>query len=72
MMWTDDPVADAERYAAEQDRRLDKLPVCKCCGKAIQQEKAVYYNNQWCCEECEYDFWHDIRDDFLERVDVND
>lgn len=37
MMRTDDPIADAERYAAEQDRRLDKLPVCECCGKAIQQ-----------------------------------
>lgn len=72
MMRTDDPIADAERYAAEQDRRLDKLPVCECCGKSIQQERAVYYNNQWCCEECEYDFWHDIRDDFLEGVDVND
>lgn len=69
MMRTDDPIADAERYAAEQDRRLDKLPVCECCGKAIQQETAVYYNDQWICRECETEFWLDIREDFLKDVE---
>ena len=71
MSYTDDPISDAELYAAQQDRRLDRLPVCACCGEAIQQEKAVYYNDQWCCEDCESDFWQDIREDFLERIDAN-
>lgn len=71
MFYTDDPLSDFTRYDTDQERRLDKLPVCACCGEAIQQEKAVYYNDQWCCEDCESDFWQDIRDDFLERIDAN-
>ena len=70
-MWSDNPVHDAERYAAEQEKKLMKLPVCECCGEPIQQEKAVYYNDQWCCEECETDFWKDIRSDFLESVNAD-
>ncbi len=67
MTWSDDPEKDFERYDAEQQAKLDKLPICNCCGEPIQQEKAVYYNDQWCCEECEDEFWQDIREDFLER-----
>lgn len=68
MYFTDNPLADAERYAAEQEEELEKLPKCECCGEPIQQDKAIYYNDQWCCEDCEYDFWQNIRDDFLESV----
>lgn len=69
MGWTDDPVADYDRYSAEQERKLEQLPICECCGEPIQQEKAVYYIDQWCCEECEWDFWKNIREDFLENTD---
>ena len=71
MYFTDNPVADAERYAAEQEEELEKLPICECCGEPIQQEKAIYYNDQWCCEDCEHDFWQNIRDDFLESVNAD-
>ena len=57
-----------ERHDAEQERKLQKLPVCDKCKNPIQQEKAVYYNDQWICEECEFDLWNDIREDFLESV----
>lgn len=53
---TDDPVADAGRYFDELDEQLNKLPVCECCGEPIQQEKAIYYNDQWYCNDCSYDF----------------
>lgn len=66
---TDDPLYDFDRYDAEQESRIEELPICECCGNPIQQERAVYYNDQWCCEECEHDFWQDIREDFLERTD---
>jgi len=72
MSFTNDPVADFERYDAAQEKKLERLPVCECCGEPIQQEKAVYYNSQWICEGCEFDFWHDIREDFLESVDSDD
>ena len=44
---TDDPLYDFDRYDAEQESRLEELPICECCGKPIQQERAVYYNDQW-------------------------
>lgn len=67
-MWTDDPVVDAERHDSDQEEKLKMLPLCECCGNPIQQEKAVYYNDQWCCEDCEEIFWLGIREDFLESV----
>ena len=57
-----------ERYDAEREAQLQRLPICEKCKNPIQQEKAVYYNDQWICEECESDFWKDIREDFLESV----
>lgn len=68
MHYTDDPISDFNVWDAEQNKRLESLPVCECCGEPIQQEKAVYYNDQWICENCESDFWADIREDFLAMV----
>lgn len=47
---------------------LENLPVCSKCGHPIQQDVAVYYNHQWICEDCESDFWQDIREDLLASV----
>lgn len=68
MMFTDNPVRDFHAYDSEQERQLEKLPICEKCKNPIQQEKAVYYNDQWICENCESEFWEDIREDFLEVV----
>ena len=68
MAYTNDPIADFERHDAEQSKKLANLPLCSICNEPIQQEKAVYYNDQWCCEECEEEFWQGIRGDFLEDV----
>lgn len=59
-----------EEHDAKQERWLASLPVCEKCKQPIQQEKAIYYNDQWICEECESEFWEDIRSDFLERIEV--
>ena len=72
MSFTDNPLLDFAMHDAEQQEQLEKLPVCECCGEPIQQEKAIYYNDQWCCEECESEFWKNIREDFLERVVEDD
>lgn len=68
-MFTNDPLSDFHRYDSDREDALSKLPVCDKCRCAIQQEKAVYYNSQWICEDCEHDFWYEIREDFLERVE---
>lgn len=69
MAWSDNPVADFERHDAEQKRKLANLPACCICGEPIQQEKAICYNDKWVCEEHEWDFWQNIRDDFLEGTE---
>lgn len=52
MYYTDDPVKDFERWDREQERALERLPVCECCGEHIQQEDAVRIGGDWYCDEC--------------------
>lgn len=61
-MFTDDPVLDAERYSAEQDRQLARLPKCSRCGNPIQQDHVVCIGGKLYCDECLDDFTHDIED----------
>lgn len=72
MFYTDSPTDDFERYTAEQERELDRLPRCSCCKEHIQQAEAVYYDGNWCCEECEDEFFYKkIRKDFLCDTGLN-
>lgn len=70
MIWTNDPVKDAERWLAEQENRLELLPHCVSCGEPIQQDKAVCVDGNWYCDECELDAWADIRKNFLQEVEI--
>ena len=49
---SNDPIADFERYDAEQQKLLEKLPVCYCCDEPIQQEQAVRIDGFWYCDGC--------------------
>lgn len=51
-MYTDDPIADFLRYDAEQERKLEMLPVCVCCGEPIQTEEYYDINDDLFCPEC--------------------
>lgn len=51
MIWTDNPVADFERWDAQQQAELDELPKCSECGEPIQYE-GYYIINDWVCENC--------------------
>lgn len=51
-MYTDDPIADFHRHDAEQQKYLDKLPVCCGCGEPIQQAYAVCIDGDWYCDDC--------------------
>jgi formylmethanofuran dehydrogenase subunit E len=51
MYYTDDPVADFNRYDLEQARYEARLPHCDCCGEAIY-EKYYEINDEIYCEEC--------------------
>lgn len=57
-----------ERHDREQEKWLDSLPVCDKCKRPIQQDKAVYYNDQWICEDCEEEFAEEIKDELFEEL----
>ncbi len=52
MVWSDDPIADFNRHEAEQQKKLEQLPVCVDCGEPIQQETAVFLGGEWYCDSC--------------------
>lgn len=52
MYYTNDPVADYERYSADQEKELEKLPRCSECDERIQDEFAYYINGEWICKNC--------------------
>ena len=45
MYFTNDPLRDFERYEAEQEEALKKLPLCEICEERIQDEYGI-------CIEC--------------------
>ena len=50
--YSDDPVRDAERYMEDQDRRLERLPVCCECGEPVQDDTAYESNGECICVRC--------------------
>jgi formylmethanofuran dehydrogenase subunit E len=52
MYRTDDPHADFDRWDAEQEARLEKLPVCVYCGERVQTKRALYINDDFMCMDC--------------------
>jgi hypothetical protein len=49
---TDDPLADFDRWDREQQRELERLPVCCECDKPIQDEIYYEFDGEYICPEC--------------------
>lgn len=49
---SDDPNADFDRWEAEQEKQLAKLPVCDYCDEPIQTDFCYEINDTLICEEC--------------------
>lgn len=49
---TDDPIADYDRYDAEQQKRLDSLPKCDHCKNPIQDDTYYEIEGDNVCWEC--------------------
>ena len=62
--YSDDPVRDAERYAADQDRELDRLPTCTDRGYPIQSEHLFLINDELICPKCMADNYRKNTEDF--------
>ncbi len=66
MPWTDDPVADYERYDAEFSRWLDSLPRCSECDNPIQDEECYEFNGELICKKCLNDNHRKRVEDYVE------
>lgn len=52
MAYTDEPLLDFLMYDARQQAQLEKLPRCGYCDNPIQQEFALFINDEYICDEC--------------------
>lgn len=52
MFYTDDPLRDFERFDAEQEKKIEKLPICCICNEHIQDDTCYVINDEVFCEEC--------------------
>lgn len=55
-----------DRYEAEQQRQLDKLPKCSCCGEPIQDDFCFEINDELICEDCLNTYHRKSTDDYIE------
>ncbi len=65
MFYTNDPCADFERYDAEQERELEKLPVCEYCGETIQDDYLYDVGGDIFCEDCLNEHFRKSVDSFM-------
>lgn len=61
-----------ESYDENKSDWLSRRPACEICDEPITEDDAIYYNDQWCCRNCERSFWDNIREDFLTEVPTYD
>ena len=66
MTYTDNPVADFERYDAQRQRELDKLPRCSYCDEPIQDDFCFEINDELICESCLNEHHRKLVDAYVE------
>lgn len=62
--FSDDPVADFDRYDRDQERLLKRLPKCRKCKAPIQDEHYYFIEGEILCEEC-------MKDKYQRSVEVD-
>ena len=63
---TDDPIADFNRYEAERNKKLSRLPKCRECDNPIQDETAYLFNDEFICEHCMETNYRVFVDNYIE------
>lgn len=56
MMWTDDPVRDAENYYADREERSADLPECNYCDNKIFDDYFYRIKGENICPSCLREF----------------
>lgn len=54
-----------ERYDAEQERQLQKLPVCCYCGETVQDDFLYLINDEIICIGCLNDHFRKDVDEYV-------
>lgn len=62
MYYTDNPLADFDRWCDEQNEKLKKLPVCSVCGEHIQDDHYYLINDENICPDC-------LENEFRKEID---
>lgn len=65
MIYTDNPVKDAERYYEQLEQELEKLPRCSCCDEPITDEYCYMVNDEPVCESCMDSYYRVSVDDLI-------
>ena len=65
MFYSDDPVADFDRYDAEMAQKEARLPQCEKCGQYIHDDFYFEINNEMLCEKCMEMEYSRSTEDFL-------
>lgn len=60
MFFTGDPAADWDRYCEEQERLLERMPICEDCEQHIADDRAYYINGVWICDRCMDSYRRDV------------
>ncbi len=63
---TGDPLADFDRYEAEQQRALNKLPKCDYCGIRITDDYLYDIDGVIVCGKCLKEHFRKPTDDYIE------
>lgn len=66
LSYTDDPVADFERYDAEQQAKLNRLPKCCECEEHIQFAACYEINGELICPQCLVDNHRKNTEDYVD------
>lgn len=56
MIYTDDPAHDFDAWAAEQEKKLERSPVCDRCHEHIQEDFLYDFDGEIVCDGCLYDY----------------
>ena len=49
---TDNPLQDYYNFETQQEKALQKLPLCNECGEHIQDDYCYVINDEVICEDC--------------------
>ena len=54
-----------ESYERDREKRLERLPVCDCCGEHIQTDYTYKIDGSYICEHCMNEYFRINTEDLI-------